>query len=153
MKKILLFFGVFLLIFTACDNNYCHENICKISLVNKHYMDKKFDLYIDSCSMDVKREYWVYKQIDKKIVDSVLVIEYKIPQVFVQKNDTTSLVEFLDDNNAVLYQNDDFYVNGGFHFIFRINENREIYRNAEDYKIYSDGWDCISSNDWDKFNF
>ena len=101
MKRILLFLSVMLLIFSACDNNYYHENVCKISLVNKHYLDESFDLYIDSCSMGVKREYWVYEQIDKKIVDSVFVTEYKIPQVFVQKNDTISLVEFLDSNNVV----------------------------------------------------
>lgn len=151
MKKILLFLGVLLLIFSACDNNYYHENVCKISLVNKYSVDESFDLYIDSCSMDVKREYWVYKQIDKKVVDSILVIEYKIPQVFVQKNDTTSLVEFLDNSNALLYQNDDFYVNGGFHFIFNLSENKKI--NLHGYKIYSDGWDSVNSSDMDEFNF
>ena len=151
MKRILLFLSVMLLTFSACDNNYYHENVCKISLVNKHYLDESFDLYIDSCSMGVKREYWVYEQIDKKIVDSVFVTEYKIPQVFVQKNDTTSLVEFLDSNNVVLYKNDDFYVNGGFHFIFNLNENKKI--NLCGYKIYSDEWESVNSNDWSKFNF
>jgi hypothetical protein len=114
-------------------------------------LDESFDLYIDSCSMGVKREYWVYEQIDKKIVDSVFVTEYKIPQVFVQKNDATSLVEFLDSNNVVLYKNDDFYVNGGFHFIFNLNENKKI--NLCGYKIYSDEWESVNSNDWSKFNF
>lgn len=137
--------------FSACDNNYYHENVCKISIVNKHYIDESFDLYIDSCSMEVKREYWVYKQIDGKIEDSVLVAEYKIPQNFVQRNDTISLVEFLDNSNMVLYQNDDFCVNGGFHFIFNLSENKEI--NLCGYKIYSDDWNCINSSDWSKFNF
>lgn len=137
MKKIALLLSILVFVLNSCDNNYYHDNVCKMSLINKYYQNEKIDLYIYEKKMSIKREYTIYNENN----EPALVIEYNIPQKFVEMNNKAGSVEFKDNNNISLYRNDNFFVNGGFHFIFRVTENKTIEK--YEYKIYSDNWDKI----------
>ena len=143
MKKLILTLCTITLLFIACDRSYINNNVCKISLINKYYPGENFELLIDSSVMDIKKEYWIYKYDENKTIDSALIIEYKIPQKYVEHINT---IEFTNNNNT-LFSDDDFLFNGGFHFIFKVTENKKIERDERyheyGYIIYSDEWDKI----------